>query len=74
MDFVSIGHVQWKYWSILRAWPRNRKSRSGSFGASRKIAAKAVRLGALETPDEAIAIEKGAAEFKVPARLMTTGR
>jgi hypothetical protein len=32
-----------------------------------KIAAKAVRLGAVEAPDEAAAIEKGAAEFKVPA-------
>jgi hypothetical protein len=31
-----------------------------------KLAAKAVRLGAVEAPD-ATAIEKGAAEFKVPA-------
>jgi hypothetical protein len=36
-----------------------------------KIAAKAVWLGAVEAPDEAAAIEKGAADFKVPAnRLM----
>jgi hypothetical protein len=32
-----------------------------------KIAAKAVRLGTVEAPDEAAAIEKGAAAFKVPA-------
>jgi hypothetical protein len=36
-----------------------------------KIASKAVWLGNVEAPDEAAAIEKGAAEFKVPAnRLM----
>jgi hypothetical protein len=40
-----------------------------------KIAAKAVRLGAVEAPDEATAIEKAAAEFKVPAtRLMAIRR
>jgi hypothetical protein len=39
-----------------------------------KIAAKAVRLGTVEAPDEATAIEKGAAESKVPAnRLMVIG-
>jgi hypothetical protein len=32
-----------------------------------KIASKAVWLGAVEAPDEATAIKKGAAEFKVPA-------
>ena len=32
-----------------------------------KIAAKAVRLGTVEAADEATAIEKAAAEFKVPA-------
>jgi hypothetical protein len=36
-----------------------------------KLAAKAVWLGNVEAPDEASAIEKGAAEFKVGAnRLM----
>ena len=36
-----------------------------------KIGAKAVRLGAAEAPDADVAIEKGAAEFKVSAtRLM----
>jgi hypothetical protein len=40
-----------------------------------KLAAKAVRLGAVEAPDEATAIEKAAAEFKVPAkRLMAVRR
>jgi hypothetical protein len=40
-----------------------------------KIAAKAVRLATVEAPDEAAAIEKGAAEFKVPAnRLMAIRR
>jgi hypothetical protein len=40
-----------------------------------KLAAKAVRLGTVEAPDEAAAIEKGAAEFKVPAnRLMAIRR
>jgi hypothetical protein len=33
-----------------------------------KIAAKAVRLGTVEAPDEAAAMEKAAAEFKVPAK------
>jgi hypothetical protein len=32
-----------------------------------KIAAKPERLGTVEAPDEATAIERGAAEFKVPA-------
>jgi hypothetical protein len=32
-----------------------------------KIAANVVRLGTVEAPDAATAIEKGAAEFKVPA-------
>jgi hypothetical protein len=32
-----------------------------------KSASKAVWLGALEAPDEAIAMEKTSAEFKVPA-------
>jgi hypothetical protein len=32
-----------------------------------KIAAKAVRLGTVEAPNEATAIEKGAEEFKVAA-------
>jgi hypothetical protein len=36
-----------------------------------KIARKAVWLGAVEAPDEGAAMEKAAAEFKVPAnRLM----
>jgi hypothetical protein len=40
-----------------------------------KIVAKAVRLGTVEAPDEAIAVEKAAAEFKVPAnRLMAIRR
>jgi hypothetical protein len=40
-----------------------------------KIAAKAVWLGNVEAPDEATAIEKGAAEFNVPAnRLMAVRR
>jgi hypothetical protein len=40
-----------------------------------KIAAKAVRLGDVEAPDEGTAIEKGAAEFGVPAnRLMAVRR
>jgi hypothetical protein len=40
-----------------------------------KIAAKAVRLGTVEAPDEAAAMEKGAAEFKVPAtRLLVVRR
>ena len=40
-----------------------------------KLAAKAERLGIVEAPDEAAAIEKGAAEFKVPAnRLMAIRR
>jgi hypothetical protein len=40
-----------------------------------KIAAKAVRLGTVEAADEATAIEKGAAVFKVPAnRLMAIRR
>jgi hypothetical protein len=32
-----------------------------------KVASKAVWLGEVEAPDEATAIEKAAAEFKVPA-------
>jgi hypothetical protein len=40
-----------------------------------KIAAKAVWLGNVEAPDEATAIERGTAEFKVPAnRLMAIRR
>jgi hypothetical protein len=40
-----------------------------------KIASKAVWLGEVEAPDEATAIEKAAAEFKVPAsRLMAVRR
>jgi hypothetical protein len=40
-----------------------------------KIAAKAIWLGNLEAPDEATAIEKGSAEFKVPPnRLMAVRR
>jgi hypothetical protein len=40
-----------------------------------KLAAKAVWLGGVEAPDEAAAIEKGAAEFKVAAnRLMALKR
>jgi hypothetical protein len=40
-----------------------------------KLAPKAVWLGNVEAPDEASAIEKGAAEFKVGAnRLMAIGR
>jgi hypothetical protein len=39
------------------------------------ISAKAVRLGTVEAADEATAIEKAAAEFKVPAnRLMALRR
>jgi hypothetical protein len=33
-----------------------------------KIAAKAVWLGEVQSPDEATAMEKAAAEFKVPAK------
>jgi hypothetical protein len=40
-----------------------------------KIAANAVRLGTVEAPDEATAIESDAAEFRVPAkRLMAVRR
>jgi hypothetical protein len=40
-----------------------------------KIAAKAVHLGNVEAPDGAAAIERGAAEFRVPAsRPMAIGR
>jgi hypothetical protein len=40
-----------------------------------KIASKAVWLGAVGAPDEAAAMEKGAAEFKVPtSRLMAIRR
>jgi hypothetical protein len=40
-----------------------------------KIAAKAVRLGDVDAPDETTAIEKAAAEFNVPAtKLMAIGR
>jgi hypothetical protein len=40
-----------------------------------KLAAKAERLGTVEALDEATAIEKGAAEFKVPpTRLMAVRR
>jgi hypothetical protein len=40
-----------------------------------KIAAKAVRLGEVEAPDESTAIERGAAEFRVPKnRLMAIRR
>jgi hypothetical protein len=40
-----------------------------------KIAVKAVWLGAAEAPDEVTAIEKGAAEFQIPAnRLMAVRR
>jgi hypothetical protein len=40
-----------------------------------KLAAKAVWLGAVEAPDEATAMEKAAAEFKVPdTRLMAMRR
>jgi hypothetical protein len=40
-----------------------------------KIASKAVWLGEVEAPDEAAAMEKAAAEFKVPAsRLLVVRR
>jgi hypothetical protein len=40
-----------------------------------KIASKGVWLGEVEAPDEAAAMEKAAAEFKVPAnRLMAIRR
>ena len=40
-----------------------------------RIAAKAIRLGTVEAPDDATAIEKAPAEFKVPAnRLMAIRR
>jgi hypothetical protein len=40
-----------------------------------KIAAKQTWLGEVEAPDEAAAIEKAAAEYKVPAtKLMATRR
>jgi hypothetical protein len=40
-----------------------------------KLASKAVWLGAVEAPDETTAMEKAAAEFKVPAsRLMAIRR
>jgi hypothetical protein len=36
---------------------------------------RAIRIGAVEAPDEATAIEKAAAEFKVPSdRLMAVRR
>jgi hypothetical protein len=39
-----------------------------------KLAAKTVRLGTVEAPDEAAAIEKTAAEFRVPANRLTAIR
>jgi hypothetical protein len=39
-----------------------------------KIAAKAVRLGTVEAPDEAILIQKAATEFKVPAKRLMASR
>jgi hypothetical protein len=40
-----------------------------------KIAAKVLFLGVIEAPDEPTAIERGAAEFRVPAnRLMAIRR
>jgi hypothetical protein len=57
---------------ILAAWPRspNRRSRSGGAWS-----AKAVWSGNVEAPDEAAAIEKAAAEFRVSAnRLMAIRR
>jgi hypothetical protein len=40
-----------------------------------KIAARQERLGTVEAPDEATAMEKVAAEFKVPVtRLLAIGR
>jgi hypothetical protein len=35
-----------------------------------KIAAKAARLGTVEPPNEIAAMEKAAAEFKVPAKTL----
>jgi hypothetical protein len=46
---------------ILRAGPRNQKPIVWNVY---KIAAKAVRLGTIETPDEAAAIEKAATESR----------
>jgi hypothetical protein len=57
------------------AWPRSPNHQSRIGWNIYKIADKAVRLGAVEGPDESAAIEKDAAEFKVPAtRLMAFRR
>jgi hypothetical protein len=54
---------------------RNRKRRSRRPETIYKIAAKAVPLGTVEAADEATAIEKVAAEYKVPTnRLMAIRR
>jgi hypothetical protein len=53
---------------IFAGWPRNPWT-------IYKLAAKQERLGTVEAPDEATAIEKAAAEFKVLAsRLMAVRR
>jgi hypothetical protein len=57
-----------------QAGHQSRRSRSS--GTSHKFTSKkAVWLGEVEAPDEAAAMVKGAAEFKVPAkRLMAIRR
>jgi hypothetical protein len=56
---------------ILGAWLRSRTATEADRLGHLKLASKAVWLGNVEAPDEASAIEKGAAEFKVGAnRLM----
>jgi hypothetical protein len=59
---------------LLPAWQRNR-NRPSTTWTIYKIAARQERLGIIEAVDEAAAIEKGAAEFKVPAnRLLAIRR
>jgi hypothetical protein len=51
---------------MLLAWRRNRNRRNRQAGTSTRSRAKHM-LGTLEASDEATAMEKAAAEFKVPA-------
>jgi hypothetical protein len=71
--------------SAYMPWRKTESSRIASIGSMSgnrctrwniyKIAATAVRLGTVEAPDAATAIEKAAAEFRVPAnRLMAIQR
>jgi hypothetical protein len=60
---------------ILAAWPRSPQPPKPTNWGIYKLASKAFWLGNVEAPDEASAIGKGAAEFKVGAnRLMAVRR